>query len=472
MGPVFGFIIFMLLIFRFLENNIQRDSTRQKRSQAYLAVWLVYIAIATGFALLVIPAKTQNPGMFYAASILVAGYWLILLPSLFAQLCIVCGWVKPSFYLGRIAYFINRRDIFGGALFYGWCALRRSKTQETDRQWLLQRLAKYQGTLGSSAILMHGLLHADGKNYPQLLAHFNILQGLNKNWLLPALARSVCRFILARACFEGDFAQIRQQARYWQLVGRNKFAQWVDMYHWSLGAKNIPRVMRLKLRWLYFWVGNGPLKQYLAQLAVRQIPAATDLSRLENLVHSEISLLQSGAGEQALLNKAWLNYLGEQLPAQWQPRCSELGCFNGTEALQQLRHSVLTAISLRGGGADMDNDAAMQERENNFKLLRIKLHALVSRCENQQLMTGVQEYEEFMALLRVATQLGKDDHTRGQIYFQLRSPIWNWMAELWNNQKNRPLAFLAGSYLAPLAKEFGDTEAFNFFAGIINNRFN
>lgn len=467
-----GFIIVLLLVSHYSAKNKPRDSTRQKRSQAYLAVWLIYIALVTGCALLVFPVKAQSPWLFYAASIILAGYWLVLLPSLWAQLCIVCGWVKPSFYLGRIAYCLHQRDIFGGALFFGWRALRRSNTQETDHLWLQQRLAQYKGTLGSSAMLMHTLLHAEGKNYPQLLAQFTILQGLNKNWILPALARSAWRFILARACSEGDFAEIRRQARYWQLVGNNAFAQWVDMYHWSLGAQKIPFGLRVKLRWLYFWVGNAQLKQYLVQLAGVQTPAAADLSCQENLIHREFSLLQSGAGDQAPLNNAWQDYLREQLDAKWQQRCVELGCFNSIEALQQLRHSVLTAISLRSGGADMNNEQAVQERDNHFKLLRIKIHALVNRCENQQLMTGMQEFEEFMALVRVAAQLGKDDHTRGQIYFQLRSPLWNWMAELWNNTQNRPLAFLAGSYLAPLAQEFGDTEAHTFFSGLVNHRFN
>ena len=61
----------------------------------------------------------------------------------------------------------------------------------------------------------------------------------------------------------------------------------------------------------------------------------------------------------------------------------------------------------------------------------------------------MQEYEEFLALVKVAERLGKDDHSRAQVFFQMRSPVWNWMVELWNNTKTAHWHFSGQLYGAP-----------------------
>jgi hypothetical protein len=391
----------------------------------------------------------------------------------FAQIAVYFGRVKMSYYLGRIAYLLHREDVFAGALYYGWRALKRVKPHDKAREerWLQQRLAAHTDTLGSGAMLMHALLKSEALNYKDLRAHFNFLQGLNKNWIPANLARRLFRIILANACTEGDFNEIRVQARYWQLVGSNPFAQWVDMYHWSLGVEKVPFLMRLKIAWLNLRVGNATFKNYLPQLKNSVVVPSSNSHSFAELKQIEASLYAGLHTNAAQLNEAWRHYLSTQAADEWMPRIQVLSCFNGQAVYERLERSVQDVISLRSGEGDLESEAAMQQRENAFKLLQIKIAAMVNRTEHHKLMTGIQEYEEFLAIVRVAERLGKDEHTRAQAFFHMRSPCWNWIAEMWNNKKDRPLAYLAGNYLAPLAKQFGDTEAFDFFTGIVTNRF-
>ncbi len=470
-----GVIIAIFFIVRFISNRgAVKDHTNPPTASKDLWVWLAvfHLPIIALFWVMAADhpsalAITSMVVVFFATSV-------VLFPSLYAQATIYLGWVKPSYWLGRIAYNRHQKDLFAGALFYGWRALQRTSADNKApyQQWLEERLAQYSGTLGSGAMVVHGFLKGPPNTYAQIRSHFLFLQGLNKNWLPPNIARYAFRYILARTCQEKDFAEIRQQARAWQLMAKDSFAQWVDMYHWSLGADSIPWNLRLKINSLYLKVGNRPLRDLLDQLSRQGATTASTAPSFNELKLAELQLYNRGGQDTEWLNVAWRSYMAGPMGDEWLPRIKALGSFNENELLARLQQSVRDLMSLRSGEGDLDSEAAMQERDNAFKLLSIKLAAMVNRSEQNRMMTGIQEYEEFLALVRLADGLGKDDNSRAQVFFQMRSPVWNWMVELWNNKKNRPLAFLAGSYMAPRAKEFGDTDACNFFTGIISNKFN
>lgn len=478
MGGGIGIIIAIIFIIRYMRNrNRLPDRTNPPNGSQAFWVWLAYLSLATILSLAVYSAAQPSVIFEYGFLAVLACGSVFLWPSFYARISIYLGWVKVSYWLGRIAYSVHRQDLFAGALLYGWRALARaqarSRAHETNsaREWLEAKLAQYRGTLGSGTMLMHALIKYPDAAYADLRAHFHLLQGVNKNWLPKDVAHNAFRFILARCCTERDFSEIRAQARYWQLASVNRFAQWVDMYHWSLGASQIPFNLRVKIAWLDFWVGNRPLKLYLPQLKPQVQLDAGAAYGLEQLKLIELKAFAGLAPAPSALNNAWHIYLNGPLADEWLPRIKALGSFNENEVASRLQQSVRDLISLRSGEGDLDSEAAMQERDKGFTLLHIKISAMVKRSEQGKMMTGIQEYEEFLALIKVAERLGKDDHSRAQVFFQLRSPVWNWMVELWNNTKNRPLAFLAGSYMAPLAQEFGDTDAYDFFAGIVGHKF-
>lgn len=469
-----GVIIAIIFIIRYLRTHGQTpDRTNPPTGSKGLMVWMLYLFLSACLFAVITQGDPSSSLRESISLIVMLVASVILFPSLFAQASIYLGWVKVSYWLGRIAYNRHQKDLFAGALFFGWRAAHHAKGDKKSQghEWLAHRLNNYRGTLGSGTMLVHAMMKAEPLAYKDLRAQFIWLQGINKNWLPENIARAAFRFILARACREEDFPEIRAQARYWQLVCKNRFAQWVDMYHWSLGADVIPRMLKLKITWLYFWVGNGQLRNFLPHLFKQSTAPTTSLMNLAQLKEAELNLFQSGAKNSQWINDAWRSYSAGPMADEWLPRIKALGSFNENEVLSRLQQSVLDLISLRSGEGDLDSEAAMAERDNGFKLLQIKIAAMVNRSEQNKMMTGIQEYEEFLALLRVAERLGKDDHSRAQVFFQMRSPVWNWMVELWNNTKNRPLAFLAGNYMAPLAREFGDTDAYEFFSGIVGHKY-
>ncbi|RZA09721.1 MAG: hypothetical protein EOO68_00405, partial [Moraxellaceae bacterium] len=339
MGGALGLLIFGYFIVKHIrKNGLTPDRTNPPANDKFIWIWLAYFALAIFIFVAIFTAQQPDRLFIYSGTLILTLGLVILFPLVFAQVAVYFGRVKISFYLGRIAYLKHREDVFAGALYYGWRALKRVKPEnkERDERWLQQRLAAHTGTLGSGAMLVHALLKCAALNYKELRAHFNFLQGLNKNWIPANLARRLFRIILANACTVGDFNEVRVQARYWQLVGGNPFAQWVDMYHWSIGAEKIPFFLRLKIAWLNLRVGNATLKNYLLQLknsAVIAVPASYSFTELKQI---EASLYAGAHTNAEPLNAAWRHYLSTQAADEWMPRIQALGCFNTQAVYERL----------------------------------------------------------------------------------------------------------------------------------------
>ena len=77
------------------------------------------------------------------------------------------------------------------------------------------------------------------------------------------------------------------------------------------------------------------------------------------------------------------------------PRIKALCSFNENEVLARLDQSVRDLISLRSGEGDLDSEAAMQERDMGFKLLQIKINAMVNRSEQGKMMTACKSTKNF-----------------------------------------------------------------------------
>lgn len=400
---------------------------------------------------------------------------ILCFPSWFAQISIRCGWVKISYWLGRIALAVHRRDSFGGALFYAWLALQHAKPDHVEplHYWLTQQLSQRKRVLQSGAMVMQILLKYQRITDIQLMDNLRILKGCNKALIPGNITRYACRFMLARDLATSNWEIINATAQQWHGSAYNPLATWlIKTFRYKRSTQK--HKLKLNLYASYIFAGMPAISKYLpAYQTAYAAPSLRDASALshQNLVLAEWWLRQHAQDTDKKLNDYWGEYRQSSLRNEWLPRAQQLGIFNTDESFTRLEKSITDVISYRTGSDSLDNDAISQERDRHFNLLRIKIRAVTSRVSQKKLMTGSQEFEEWCAIALLAQQLRTDAISESQVYYILRSQCWNWVVELWNNANNKPLGFLISSYLSPMTFTFSDTEANTFFHGIITNRF-
>lgn len=396
-------------------------------------------------------------------------------PSWYAQITIRLGWVKTSYWLGRMALAIHYRDPFSGGLFYGWKAAQHVPPEKRQDciNWLEKKVTSHKKTLRSGTMVMRVFLKSTTMGEAQLMENLRLLQGCNKQLIPGNISRYACRFMLARDLPTGDWQLIARTAAQWHGVTSNALASWLLEVHYN-NSPLTRRKARFTLFLKYLLAGMPSIAKYLPEHKDTTLPPSlSDKSReqisLADLKSAEWWLLNHQSDKVKTLNNEWKFFISaEQTALQWTERIQALGSFNSNEIFQKLVASVSDHISGRDGADVLENDVASSERDRNFQLLQIKINSVVQRLDQNNLMTGVQEFEDWLSIATLANKIGTDQMAQAQVFYMMRSPCWNWVVKLWNG-KDKPLGFLISSFLSPRASN--DKDAYNFFNGIITNRF-
>lgn len=407
-----------------------------------------------------------------AASIFTTVSTLILcFPSWVAQLSIRLGLVKTSYYLGGHAQAIHTRDPYSGALFYGWRALQRVTPEKREqlREWLQTRLSNRKSVLRSGTMVVQVLLKHGHISDEQLMEQLRLLHGCNKRLIPGNISRYCLRFMLARDLPTGDWRLIRATTVQWLDAGFNPLASWLHEFHWNRNRAHKIGT-RLYLFYKYLLAGMPKIARHLPPGEIYDIDEATQpqATSLQDLKLAEWAALKSGRP----INNAqqWKACIQDQQD-HWQARLQALGSYNPEEGLKKIAQSVQDLMAHRNSDEALESEQVSEERDRDFRLLRIKIDAINHRLYSQQLMTGAQELEEWFAITHLAQKLAIDAASESQVFYMLRSCCWNWVARLWNDANAKPLAFLICSYMSNLAYNASDNEALGIFSGIVADRY-
>lgn len=407
-----------------------------------------------------------------AASIFTtAGTLILCFPSWVAQVTIRLGWVKASYYLGGHAQAIHTKDPYSGALFYGWRALQHVKSEKREplREWLQTRLSNRKSVLRSGTMVVQVLLKHGQISDEQLMEQMRLLSGCNKRLIPGNISRYCLRYMLARDLPTGDWRLIRATTVQWLDAGFNPLASWLHEFHWNKNRAH--RIgTRLYLFYKYLLAGMPKIARHLPPGETYDIEhtSQTQVTSLEDLKLAEWLALKSGRPIDNA--QQWKECIQNQ-QAQWRTRLQELGSYNPDEGFEKIAQSVRDLMAYRNSNDALESEQVSEERDRDFRLLRIKIDAVNQRLHAQQLMTGAQELEEWFAMAHLAQKLATDATSESQVFYMLRGCCWNWIARLWNDANNKPLAFLICSYMSTLAYNASDTEALEVFSGIVADRY-
>ncbi|MET0356948.1 MAG: hypothetical protein ABW044_09225 [Cellvibrio sp.] len=470
---ILGIVILIWIIRYFASNgaNGGPSTANDPPSKWYLVIFLIayfFSSVMLGIAGDLHPVVTAIGLIFFLIPI-------YCFPSWYAQITIRLGWVKISYWLGRMALAIHYRDLFSGGLFYGWKAAQNLKPEQREDaiHWLEKKVSSRKKTLSSGTMVMRVFLKSITMSDAQLMENLRLLNGCNKQLIPGNISRYACRFMLARDLPTGDWQLIARTAAQWHGVTSNTLASWLLEVHYN-NSPLIRKKARFTLFLKYLLAGMPRIAKYLPEYKDSTLPpSVSDKSveqiSLEDLKAAEWWSLNHKNDNLAVLNNYWKKFIAtEKTTSQWTQRIQELGSFNSDEILQKLVKSVSDHVSGRGGSDVLENDLASSERDRNFQLLQIKISSVIQRVDQNNLMTGIQEFEEWLSIAALAKKIGTDQMAKSQVFYMMRSPCWNWVAKLWNG-KDKPLGFLICSFMSP--DSHNDRDAYEFFNGIITNKY-
>jgi hypothetical protein len=383
----------------------------------------------------------------------------VMQPALWARLTIQLGWVQAAHFLGYWARWINRRSPIGGGLFYGWLALQQHRNDAERYQagltFLQGCLDNLSEKMDGGTLLMQIILHrdeiAEDRFYRRLLT-----MGCLAPRIPPGLLRYAFRLLAAHALARGDWENLIKVTPEW----RKDAFMWRDDYlmdryqQWQYGEpeKRLDRFFdRLRYRHPRWEAQLPPVNS-----AANSVLTVTHLS-------GEALRQQSWALGNATVPEAVAQCWRQELDAPerlavWQARAQQLGCRDVDAALIGLRQSVDAWLEYTAANATGVAIAAT-DVDYLFEKLRFQTRAIDHRQAQHQLMSGSEEFEEFLSLMELFDQLSGDPLQQHQAYVIFENVVWNWMAELWNRSKEKGLAYYICARLYPYASSIGSAAA-------------
>lgn len=403
---------------------------------------------------------------------------IVCAPSLFAQISIRLGMVKISFYLGRLALGVHRKDSFGGALFYGWKALKyvdRNKISIKNR-WLTEKLMQYKGELKTGGMIIQIFLKENDVDEQKMLTLFENMDFGNQKLIPGNIYRYAFRWGLARELGSKNWEKIGNLAFQWYGAAWNPLAAWIVRESWVRETEMYSK-WRLGRILYYACAGFPRWKKFLPSSTGGKVPPSlrdTTIVAAErtSIIEGEWWYQNNRRTRDERMKKYWEYQLDKlKTDKHWVQRCSALGAFDHKIVLDSLANSVKKIITLDDFETDMENSERQEARDKAFKLLNIKVNAINQRVENKTLMSDARELEEWYAIVAIVGPLLKDSWAKSQAFYIMRDVCWQWVADLWNGKKSRASAYIISGFLSPLAAAMGDEDSRKVFSGIINNEF-
>ena len=394
---------------------------------------------------------------------------VILIPSLFRRLVSEpLGWVKISYYLGRLSLFAFRQEPAGGSHFSAMNAWRNQrKPSEADRLWLMGKINR-KSHIGAATIVAAVFV---SEQYPdkdrvrkQLLAlRFSCISGIPAEVL-----RFVLNWLALDSAERGEWSNIDALKKwdktliwpvgsYLQFVAdivsgkRRKPGRFLQFYYFLLGLNlNLFPLYRLLLDYkspespqasgneskpIEATVGNlvSVYAQTAADSALR-----SSVSHIEWLIEFTKQTMHTGAQEAAIRPDVL-----DAIRASCMDSINEWGAESGVSFSAKLQDSVLG-----GNGPD-----ASDELMETFEAL---VESFESRKYKPQPVSV--DWLEFTEMVYVFQQMKSGNQDCAGAIIDAVSPCWHQAAELWNNRLERFLAHMMFRWLHEQSKGFVDPD--------------
>jgi len=481
MGGVGVVIIIIYIVIRWSrrDKGVSGDTCPAHNTRAFIVISGVF----TGLVLVLKYSESTAAPVIY---LIIAS--IAILPGYFSITTSKLGWVKTSYFLGRISYFHFRRSAFSGGLMRGLQATYQQRSDEARREslrFLKSKFLRHKGKIYSGEMILAViidafLLHPHDAKY--MSRQLKLLDGIGKASIPRCISVYASKLALAPALANNDWDEIIKLTRQWRTPAKNTTTQYLEkVYRVSFKEGGVFTQLSCKYHQLFFF--RKPLLVNLPeQLKINEQHSHGALDK-KSPVEQLFSVQTLEQNKVAFYREKMLS---PQQQAYWKSRAQEIGVWKVDQAWDEIAQSVERCLSQKSqfpGGQSGKNqspqntlnqpldDIQNEQVDKLQKNLHYICQSISRRLESENLAYGVQNYLDWIKIHQILNELKIDKLAFETAFIANHTTLWNWVAELWNNKKERCLAHYISNVCAPIAKECGQGEFYDTLHGIVQGEF-
>jgi len=413
-----------------------------------------------------------------ASYIILLPFSIFIFPSIFSKICTLFGKVKLSYFLGGISYFYFRRSVYSGALLRGLQAVYHLKSIESKKEalrWLkgralMQKSKIYSGEMILITIIDVLLLKPNDPIY--MSKQLKLLDGIAKKSIPGSVSVFASKLALAPALSNHNWDEMRALNLQWDTFASNKIVKYLNLIDQKYIVKT-QKSYRISFIYRKIFIGHcHHLKNlpfiFKQSLKVKSSPILSK-RKLVKVTHS--TLFSAGTLCEQDLVKYRKTLINQEQEMHWKNRAKQLGSWELDKSWNTITQSIEQCLISKVHSQQNINQISHDELDRLHKNLHYICQSIERRLDTKDKSSGIQNYLDWMKIRQHLELLKVDELALASAFSENHAVIWNWVAELWNNKKERCLVHYISTICAPLAKEYGPHELYETLYGITMGKY-
>ncbi|HED33138.1 MAG TPA: hypothetical protein ENJ08_02825 [Gammaproteobacteria bacterium] len=398
---------------------------------------------------------------------------IFLFPGFFSKITSVFGWVKTSYYLGRISYFYFNRNVFAGALMRGLQATYHQRSNETREKSLrflksryLRRKARiYSGEMVLIVIIDAFLLRPNDAQY--MARQLRLLQGIGRASIPKCVSIYASKLALAPALANNDQGEIHKLIYQWSTPATNYITEYLKRVH-MVHFRDAGFFTHLSCKYRQLFMIKKPLLVNFPKHLKATEKHSKDTTDRQSSVEY---LFSTQAMEQDRAQRYREIMLSESQQSHWKKRAQTLGVWQADQAWNDIARSVERCLSQKTNTITHLDDSQNEQIDKLQKNLHYICQSISRRRETEDLGYGVQNFMDWIKIRQILHELKVDSIAFDTAFITNHNIIWNWVADLWNIKKERCLVHFIASVCAPIAIDCGQKDFYDTLQGIVQGKY-
>ena len=387
-------------------------------------------------------------------------FLLLSCPYLLAQLPIYLGRVKLSVSLTNFSYILFGPNVFAGSIFSGYLAAKKIKDnneRHSSLLWLKERFLRnrsdlYSGEIITFVLIDAALTHPNNNEY--LVRRLSLLGGLAGKSIPKPIILYVLKRSLAHTLPSNNWSEVMKVVSQWHAISPTMLSSIIDgFYHYKHESVSYKK-------WKYFLIYCLNAWRYPV---VRRWCLANNPNQNSN--DNEVVLSRAEAIEKIWLEEhkkvqidrrtqdSIISILESDMP-HWVARAKEIGDWEN-DTIEVIANQVKDLYRKESVGLSEEQRNELDEKHNAINYI---IRNITNRRQLNNYKNPAEEAIDFIQFLSAFDELKEYDSAQMIAFSQYYRALWNWMANLFNNQKEYSLSYFICQSCLPYAENLGDEE--------------
>jgi len=387
--------------------------------------------------------------------------FLAVLLYVIADLTACFGWVRVSYYLGKLNIFSLGRDPKALDLYRAFQAASRISNEEKRREamrWLYEKCHKEKGKLFSGQMIMFIIIDAQltrPHDHSYLVKRLGLLKYIASVSIPKPVSILASKHALAPALANKDWNNIRAVCDQWDTPAKNYLVKYLREFHGHYICKDL---YFSKINCWFYKLRILTQRELLTfcQQSLAELEQTQEVSTGED---PKIQLLQA----QAPLESELITSIREELSnleqkERWLKRAEELGVKQVPESWDMLMDSINQCNKLKIESEVIESEQEYQRFEQLHKNLFYINASISKKLDKKMKGSSLPHLLDWLQVMHILQELQINKANQLQAFDRIHLTLWDWVADLWNIRKDRCLVHQIAMACHPLAIDIGNRE--------------